>query len=247
MGKRPILIKFMIFFVLFFIYQLLYVYYHGSYAAININTMIFNTFKGCDFIEVGAKFDLPLLWLFINSYIIYAVGDYFYEDIKVNEKYVLIRSKNMGQIYIAKIVWSILMIFIYYGVLILITSVVGSIFSREATRYIDKEYLKVDTLILIKNVFIMYTLTSISLVVIFITLTLCLKPTYSFIVDIVICLLSVFSSSNLFLGQHSLLLRHVPFNTFHNLTLNYSIIYNLVLFIIVITIGYTLSSKKDVF
>ena len=114
-------------------------------------------------------------------------------------------------------------------------------------RYIESKYVNIDTFTLIKNVFIMYTLTSISLVLVFITLTLWLKPVYSFIVDIVICLLSVFSQSKLFLGQHSLLLRHVPFDTFHDLTLNYSIIYNLVLISIVIIIGYILSSKKEVF
>ncbi len=251
-SKKSILIKFGTFFTIFIAYALLVIRHRHNYEIINTNSLIFEIFKGCKYIESSTElstsgFKLPVIWLFINSFIIYAVGNYFYEDIKINGKYVLIRVKKMQYIYLSKIIWSIIIIILYYSFLLLISAVLGYLFRTDIYKYIDPNYLKIDTLDLIKNIFVLYTLTSISLVVIFITLTLKIKPVYAFLIDIVLCTSSIFVESELFIGQHSLLIRHTPFDLVHNFTMYDSIIYNLIITTGVIAIGSVLAAKKEVF
>ncbi len=251
-SKRSILIKFGTFFTIFIAYVLLVIHYRYNYEIINANTLIFEIFKGCKYVESStglsiSGFKFPVIWLFINSFIIYAVGNYFYKDIKINGKYVLIRVKKMQYIYIAKIIWSIVMIIAYYVILLLVSAMLGYLFRTDIYKYIDPNYLKIDTIDLIKNIFVLYTLTSISLVVIFITLTLKIKPEYAFLINIVLCASSIFVENKFFIGQHSLLIRHTPFDLVHNFTMYDSIIYNLIITTCVIAIGSALASKKEIF
>ncbi len=251
-SKRSISIKFGTFFTIFIAYVLLVIYHRYNYEIVNTNSLIFEIFKGCTYIESStglstSGFKFPIIWLFINSFIIYAVGNYFYEDIKINGKYVLIRVKKMQYIYIAKIIWSIVMIIAYYVILLLISAMLGYLFRTDIYKYIDPNYLKIDTIDLIKNIFVLYTLTSISLVVIFTTLTLKIKPVYAFLINIVLCASSIFVESKFFIGQHSILIRHTPFDLVHNFTMYDSIIYNLIITTCVIAIGSALASKKEVF
>lgn len=251
-SKKSILIKLGIFFTIFTSYILLNIYRLHDYQIINSKSIILEVFKGCKYVEVSKGiidnfFDFPTVWLFINSFIIYTLGDYFYKDIKTNGKYVLIRVKKMQLIYISKIIWSILLIVLYYAILLLISGLLGYLFRTSTYEYIDPNYFKICTLELIINIFILYSLTSISLVVIFITLTLKIKPVYSFLIDTILCVSSLYVKNKFFIGQHNLLIRHVPFDSTQNLTIYDSIIYNLILTICVIIIGSKVSSKKEIF
>ena len=252
MSKRSILIKFGIFLTIFITYVLLLIYRFNDYQIINSRSVILEVFKGLEYLEISGGlldkfFQFPTIWLFINGFIIYAIGDYFYQDIKINGKYILIRVKKMQHIYISKIVWSIFLVTLYYGVILFISGLLGYLFQNNTYEYIDPNYLKISTMSLIVNVFILYTLTSISLVVIFITLTLKIKPVYAFLIDIVPCILSLYVENKFFIGQHNLLIRHIPFDLAHNLTVYDSVIYNLIVTTFLIIIGSIAASKKEIF
>ena len=251
-SKASISIKFSIFFVIFSLLTMLTIYKVYDFQIINSKSIILELFKGCDFLQFSGKvvvsgFQFPFSWLLINTFIIYALGDYFYKDIKENGKYLLIRVKKMKLIYIAKIIWSITMINLYYCILIIIAGVLGALFSNGSYEYMNPNYLKISTFNLIGYIFVLYTLTTISLVIFFITLTMKVKPVYSFLIVVVLYTSSLFVDSKLFIGQHSLLIRHVPFNYIHNFTLVDSIIFNLVFSILFFFVGAILSSKKEVF
>lgn len=251
-SKTSILIKFGIFITIFIAYALLIIYRFNDYQIINSRSIILEIFKGYEYIEISGGlldefFKFPAVWLFINSFIIYALGDYFYRDIKINGKYVLIRVKKMKLIYISKIIWSIFLIILYYAILLLISGLLGYLFKNNLCEYVDPNYFKISTMELIINVFILYTLTSIALVIIFITLTLKIKPIYAFLIDIVLCVSSLFVKNKFFIGQHNLLIRHVPFDLVENLTIYDSIIYNFIVIICFSIIGSIIASKKEVF
>lgn len=252
MSKKSTLIRFGIFFIIFTAYILLNIYRLYDYQIINSKSLILEIFRGCNYVEITGGvlnkiFEFPIIWLFINTFIIYAVGDYFYRDIKVNGRYVLIRVRKMYLIYIAKIVWSIFLVVLYYGLLLTIIGILGYLFSNNQYQYVDPNYFKIDTLKLIIYVFVLYSLTSVSLITIFITLTLKIKPVYCFLIDTALCVSSIFVESKLFIGQHNLLIRHVPFDTAHNFTIYNSIIFNVVITICLIIIGVRVSAKKEIF
>lgn len=251
-SKKSILIKLGIFFTIFTTYTLLIIHRFHDYQIINSKSIILEVFKGCEYIEVSEglidkSFQFPTIWLFINSFIIYILGDYFYKDIKTNGKYLLIRVKKMQLIYISKIIWSIFLIILYYSILLLISGLLGYLFRTNTYEYIDLNYFKIGTINLIIDIFILYSLTSISLVIIFITLTLKIKPVYSFLIDIVLCISSLYVENKFFIGQHNLLIRHVPFDSIHDLTMHDSIILNFIIIIYFIIIGSIIASKREVF
>lgn len=96
------------------------------------------------------------------------------------------------------------------------------------------------------KLFLLYYTTSTALALLQNTISLILKPAYSYLIILLLIAISVFTVSNLLPGQHSLILRHVPFDNIHGLVFRKSMIYNFVLSIFSIITGYIIFSKKDI-
>lgn len=243
-SKKDIVIKFSIFFFVFVLWELLYIYYYGDREIINPYSMLFRFFKGCEYIDINnlknGLFIFPMDWLIVVSFILYAVGDYFHNDIKTNGRYVLIRVKKLGYMFLSKIIWAVLITILYYLILIALTIIIGFIFLSHPCSFKEVFFIAY-------NVFILYLGTSISMVVMLIFLTLIMEPVYSFFTVIFIYTLSIFLKSPLMPGQHGILLRHIPFTDIYNLTLGYSVIYNMIITIILVVAGMFLSSKKEIY
>lgn len=252
MSIKSIIIKLGAFYIIYIIYNLLIIKSISGYEIINAKNMILEVFKGCSYVltlngKIDENFRFPTNWLLINGYIMYVVGDYFYRDIKDNGRYLLIRGKKMSHIYLSKIIWCSLNVVLYYSALIFISGLLGHIFSLESHVFVDENYFKIESFNLVVNVFILYSLTSITLNIILFTLTFKLKPIYSFLISIVLCISSVFVDNKFFIGQHSLLLRHSPFDVIHNLTIYDSILFNFIVSSCLLIVGIALSRKKEVF
>lgn len=248
-SKKSMVVKFCIFYTIFTLCILIQIYNTRTYEIININKLIFNVFKGCGYIEDLHQFKFPVIWFTINSFIIYCVGSFFYDDMKVNGKYLLIRTGKMILIYISKLIWSFIMVILYYTIMISICVIIGYLLQSNICINAKEnlQYLNINTITMIKMVFFMYTLTSFSLIVIFINLSINIEPVYAFLLDIVLCIVSVFSNNVFWIGQHSLLLRHMPFNIFNGITLSNSIVYNFTLIVFFVLIGCFIASQKEMF
>ncbi|WP_346892719.1 hypothetical protein [Clostridium sp. UBA871] len=244
---KSVLFKLGIFFAFYFLLNWAEIQVLKSYQLIDVKSVILENFKGCEFGgSLANNFVFPIKWLLINAYILYVIGDYFYKDIKVNSKYILVRNKKLWQIFISKIIWAFLVILFYYSVLLLMSVVLGVAYYfpyNDMAPY----YYEMDTNNLIITVLLLYSLTSLTLCIILYTLSFKLKPIYCFLIAIIICVSSVFFESSFFPGQHNLVLRHDPFDTIHNLSIGYSILYNIVLSFIFLLAGIFISRKKEIF
>lgn len=251
-SKKSMIIRFGVFFGIFTLYLLLTIYRFQGQFLLDGKSLVLEVFKGSEYLKFTRELmdnllKFPTMWMLINSFIIYAVGDYFYRDIRMNGRYLLIRVKKMRLIYIAKIIWSIFTIIIYYGLLIALAYFLGKLFENGINTPIDFNYFSIGTMELMWTVLILYSLTSITLISIFITLTLKIKPAYSFFITIILSISALYTESKLFIGQHSLILRHLPFDIEHNFTVGQSVIFNIILTLAVVFIGKYIADKKEVF
>lgn len=249
MNFKSILVKLGIFFIIYTILNVVIVMNIATYEIVDSKSIIMKLLQGCNYVvsnDTGIvnDFKFPIEWLFINGYIIYVIGEYFYRDIKNNGIYLIVRCKRKTDIFISKIIYNFLIIILYYSLILSISAICGYVFKNNEYMYIDENYFKLGIEYLVIMAMILYSLTSMTLSIIFCTLTIKIKPIYSFLICIVLCITSVFSESKILIGQHSLILRHLPFN---NISFEYSIIFNIIFSILLFGIGVMLFKKEEVF
>ncbi len=237
---KNILLRNIFFSVIFFIFSFLTVMKSTRIGVDNIN-LFYIQLKGIK--NVG---ELPFIWLIINFFIIFNLGDNFYNDLRKNGKYVLVRCRNLKYFYIVKVFLLICNTIIYYILLFGIMFLLSKIFLNPAEVALI-EGININNKELIRTLILLYTTTSISLVLIQNMLSLVIKPKYSSLIIVVILLLSVIINSSILPGQHCLILRHVPFDNITNLTLIKSVLYNLILSAITVMVGYGIFFKKDIY
>ncbi|WP_286909819.1 hypothetical protein [Clostridium sp. UBA1652] len=148
------------------------------------------------------------------------------------------RVGNTKYFWISKVLWIIINNLIYYLIVFGIAVIAGKIFSGSS--------LEKDLIETLGTLFILYFTTSIALCLLNATLSLIVKPVYAYLIIILLLAFSIFLKNNLLPGQHSLILRHVPFDKIYNLTLWKSLIYNFVLSITAIFVGGRVIYKKDI-
>ncbi|NEU06208.1 hypothetical protein [Clostridium senegalense] len=244
---KSVLFKLGIFFIFYFLLNWAEIQTLKLCQFVDTKSIIIENFKGCEFqSDLSSNFIVPTKWMLINTYILYVIGDNFFKDIKANSKYLLVRNKKLWQIFISKIIWAFLTIMIYYSIMILISIVLGTIYYSPYNDMIHYYY-EMDSNSLVITIFILYSLTSLTSCIILYTLSFKLKPIYCFLIVIIMFIFSVFVESSFWIGQHNLLLRHVPFDNIHNLTIGYSILYDIILSSIFLIIGIFMCRKKEIF
>lgn len=249
MNFKSIIVKLGLFFIIYAILNVVIVMNVSGYEIVNSKSIIMKLLQGCNYVVssgtgISNDFKFPMEWLFINGYIIYVIGEYFYRDIKRNGIYLIVRCKRRTDIFISKIIYNFMIIILYYSLILSINVICGYIFQDNKYMYIDENYFKIEIGYLVIMSMILYSLTSMTLSIIFCTLTIKIKPIYSFLLCTVLCIVSVFSESKMLIGQHSLILRHLPFN---NISFEYSIIFNIIVSILIFGIGLVLFKRKEVF
>lgn len=160
------------------------------------------------------------------------IGDCIYDDFEKNAAYVITRCSKVT-FWINKVIASIINVCLYYFIIFTTTFLIG------------KEFIGInkDKYVLLVTI---YITTSIMLIIVYNVLSLMLDFKYSFLIISSLLIISVFFDSILLPGQHSLLLRHVPYDLEHGLTVGVTLIYNLVVSIISVLIGIKLVRKKEI-
>lgn len=198
------------------------IYNKVQLGEIGITNLVFEIFKGISYEDISFKnFDFPLVWFMVNFFIVFIVGSYMYDDLKNNGVYILSRIGNPQYFWISKVLWIIINNLIYYLIVLGIAVIAGKRFSGSS--------LEKDLIETLGTLFILYFTTSVALCLLNTTLSLIVKPVYAYLIIILLLDFSIFLKNNLLPGQHSLILRHVPFDKIYNLTLWKSLIYNFVL------------------
>lgn len=211
----------------------------------SISTIIFEIFKGISYDVDYSNLDFPIMWFLINSLIIFITAGHVNEDLKINAVYLMNRCSRL-EVWTSKVLWLIITVIIYYTFIFLIIFIMAKGLHIGWESYSELCNIRVSTVKLLLDTFIIYVTTSITLCILHITLSLTINYNYSYIILIIIILISVFTKNNLLPAQHSLLLRHEPFDLIHNLSIIKSLLYNLVLSIILIIISIKLVLYKDI-
>lgn len=212
---------------------------------ISMSTIIFEIFKGISYEIDYSNLDFPIMWFFINSFIMFITAGYVNEDLKINAVYLMSRCSRL-EVWTSKIFWITITVIIYYTFIFLIIFIMGKLFHIGWESYSEWGNIRVSTIKFLLDIFMIYVTTSITLCVFHSTLSLIINDNYSYIILIIIILISVFTKSNLLPAQHSLLLRHEPFDLIYNLSVTKSLIYNLIASITLIIISRKLVLYKDI-
>lgn len=92
-----------------------------SNSSVTFADYLLYAFKGMNvFIpnsnDPGSSFQIPVIWLLINLYLAYLVGDYPSRDLGGYGKQILIRSKTRRQWWFGKVAWNAASVSIYYAI-----------------------------------------------------------------------------------------------------------------------------------
>lgn len=242
---KNLLIRSIFFTMIFTIFGILDVMKNKSIQADDIN-LFFSQLKSIKYFDRASGNQFPFIWFFVNFFVIFNLGDNFYNDLKKNGKYVLVRCGNIKYFYIVKVMLLIVNTIIYYILLFGIIMILSKIFLNPSeVTCIEGVTINNSTVTIM--LWVLYTTTSICLVLIQNMLSLVMNPKFSCLISILLLFLSLVIIYNVLPGQQSLILRHVPFDNSTNLTVLKSALYNFALSTVTIIAGYTVFLKKDIY
>lgn len=208
------------------------------------NDLVYQICGGIPYIERIEDIQIPFNWLIINFFIMFVIGSYVNDDLKKNGVYILTRVKYRSLFWLSKVTWIILNISLFY----IVTFLVLYIFDKLQVSNVEIIYktASMNSGDFIKNEFLLYLSTSVVLILLHVLLHLFITPKYSFFIISVIILVSIFISNPILPAEHSLILRHMPFDTRFNLTILKSLIYNGAFSLMVIITGVAKIRRKDI-
>lgn len=220
-----------------------------SLNDINFIDLFFSIFKGIDYNTLP----LPLNWIFINVYITYLVGSYCYDDLSEDSSHAVVRMGNRKYIWISKIIWMISTVIAFYLIILGITLVFSiSMFdlsfdwsnfsSRSILGNIENNYSSIEFMILTVGI---YILSSITMSILQMLISLILKPTYIYMVNISILVISLYLQQFVIPIQGSLMLRQSIFDSTYPINPQNTIVYNIVGFVLIFIIGSIYIRKFD--
>ena len=162
------------------------------------------------------KFEIPVIWLSMNLYVAFLIGDYPLKDILGFGQQILIRSNHRGQWWFSKCIWNLCSVLLFYfiGNLVIFlfalafcggtvsmtpTEVVSMTANIDINRLTDHKW--------ILFVFVIPFLTSITLSLVQMTLEFVTKPIFSYAIVVCILILSGYFFTPFLIGNNSMLLR----------------------------------------
>ncbi|GEM_PF-716658 len=221
----------------------------------NIVDLFFVCYRDIGYIEnIKELNSLPIVWIFINAFVVFFIGDFVYEDLRKNSIYTLVRTKRIQEYWLSKICWIFINVFLLYVILFAVTYFIGGLFLDNSMKWTifsnrlikEKMVRELSPLKFTIILFIIYTSTSMSIAVLQTYFTLFIKPVHSFLLVIIIISLSIFLDNQLLIGIHSMILKHDYFDSWHGLSLIKSIVYNIGLISLLSYLGYRRIKNKDI-
>lgn len=213
----------------------------------NLSDLFFMVFK--DVVFNKKELYIPVNWFLINIFIMFILGDFIHDNLRKDSTYLLLRIQKKTIFWLSKCAWVILNIIFIYTILIAFVFLLGGLFlgfefggSTIINNQIISEVQHINILV---SMIFLYILTSITLVLIQCTLSIIMNSKYSFTIVAIILSLSIVSTFKLLIGTHSMILRHDYFNSELGISVQFSILYTLLISVGTIFLGNKLLEHKD--
>lgn len=178
------------------------------------------TFRGMhafvrDGMNIKNVFDIPPLWMIMNLYLAYLVGNYPTKDLYGYGQQILIRSRSRRQWWAGKVIWNLAMVLVFYftGYLVLFgfTLFTGTL-SFQPSAVIAARFCDID----IQNwaggswlpvVLLQPVMASISLCFIQMAVSFFIKPVFSYLSVVCLLVLSAYYDTPFLVGNCAMILR----------------------------------------
>lgn len=162
----------------------------------------------------GTSFEIPVVWLLINLYLAYIIGNYPIKDIHGYGQQILLRSRKRGQWWVGKCVWNILSVVVYYGLgwltLAAATLLTGGRLSLQVTPELLGPILQIQqapTARLILSAALLPVAYSVSLSCLQMMVMMMLKPIGGYVAATCVTAASAYFYTPFLIGNGSMLLR----------------------------------------
>lgn len=206
----------------------LHAYYEDSSADASLMDLLLYVCKGKPFFnpDMRTRYEIPFMWLGMQMYISFLIGNYADEDrTRLGQQYIY-RTTHMGNWLAGKVVFCIFNCILFYLILfatcfVLTVPVSHSIFTIHEEMNLVTSCLHIErhTLAdLYRGVFLMPLATSIILAVLQTVLQLVMKPIFSYLGILLYCLASDFMLSYYLIGNYSMIVRNVQENAVDGIT-----------------------------
>ncbi|MFQ3545773.1 hypothetical protein Q7A53_16970 [Halobacillus rhizosphaerae] len=181
----------------------------------SLTDVLFLNFKG----TAPTDKELPYVWLLVQLYGVFLVGNFTEEDFKENGPYIISRSSR-GKWWMSKTLSIGVLMFVYYGVLVLVTLLLSSFYvdlSFNWSTYGNKMIVPLLStsihpfLFVLVMVGLLYT-GNLLLTFLLMTLLARFSSIYSFLIVVVILFSSLFIHFSGSPAMHSIILRQGLFN-----------------------------------
>lgn len=240
-NMKDNILKYIIFVAIFSVINV--ISFNNIYDS-ECSNSLFLVYKGSPYIKDNILSLFPFAWFIVNFFIIFIVGSNRNYSGKGLNLYFIVRCNKLN-FWIGEIFYSMINVVIYYALAFSVTLILGKFLIMDSMSIVIYETIKVDAIKFFMIIAVLYVSTSMVAVLMQITFSLVIDKKYGFLINIILMILSVLTVQKILPYQHSLVLRHIPFNNMCNLSIKMSLIYNSSLFLIFLVLGYILILRKD--
>ncbi|PLR78600.1 hypothetical protein CU633_05065 [Bacillus sp. V3-13] len=211
--------------------------------------------KDNGYIKLLSEYEVPVNWTFIQFFVLFLIGDFLFQDIGKNRSYLLLRCRSKGQYILAKMGWIVAQsMILYIGVFVVIyfvSSLVLCDFSIGASPFFTDMIaplmeIRITPGDLILRIILGYFMTTLVLSSIQLLCIQFISPAIAYFGVIILGGISTFSDLKWLPAIHSMILKQTIFDIEHQLTLRFSILYSLVLYVLISIITFFVFKEKDI-
>ncbi|MFC4619989.1 hypothetical protein ACFO4N_14845 [Camelliibacillus cellulosilyticus] len=222
----------------------------------NSVVVFFNLMQDNGYIKSLAEYQVPIYWIFVQCFTLFLISDFLNHDMERNRVYLVLRVRPKISYILSKVIWivaqNILLFVGIFVVIYMISSFVLGNFSLGSTPYYKEVIAPQFTVgtsptMLILRLFVGFIITSIALSGLLLLGIQWIPAIAAFLGIIIVSAISTFSGLKWLPAIHSMILRQEIFNLTHHLTLRFSLMYSVVLFVVCVILTTFIFKRKDIY
>lgn len=226
-----------------------------SISDYTFTDLIYMLLKGTDFqILNNPQMGFPFFWLMIQIICPFIIGGFWREDLFNQASILFVRVHNRLSLWISKLLFCFIVVLSSYLLYLIMTILAASIFLSFSANWSPYGSSVIQPLLaqditstyFVVQVFTLPLLSSLLLVTIQGVLSVFIRPIYALFIILSALIVSVYSSSFLFPGSYSMILRHRLVDSYQGFDWQAAILYTLVIVSFVSVFGYILFKRMDI-
>lgn len=221
----------------------------------SVTDIIINMFLGNEAFDFESKkgINLSIIWFAFHALLFSFIGYYISDDLKKNATSFILRVKSKRQWWTSKFLWCVITVIVYYFlffIVALIVAFLGGTLSFNASSVIADVFFEIQIYdvsvcnIIFSSLLLPATI-SVSIATFEASLSLILKPVYSFVIVISYLAISAFYCSAFFVFNFSMLIKN-NFNGVNGVLNQYGVLIAVFITVISYFIGLLFIKKKDI-